>query len=305
MVSLGVRILFLFIRGVDQTGRALSKPAKELTELEKRQQALSRSSYRMLFAGVAFLAFAVMAAGGIAKLLESTTRGQYILDSFGKVFDRLKKSIAEQIVDMFGPTLEGWIKQLDKLSRDPTWSKVIAGITIGGVVGIGTVGPALIGFSLLTKIVSLFEKAGLISSITATKILGKAALAISVGVIVTLSIIAIKWALDVLGPEWKKGTDKLIKDVKAKGEDFVFISGLGAVPVNKNPYEQLTPTGRMLSGWSEPVFGAGLRTLFSAMGVTININNVNTKADIDDLGQVLGGALYDAYTQQSGNARVR
>lgn len=141
------RTIFLLIRGIDQTGRAFEKPKRELSELQKRQQALARSAYRLLFAGAAFLAFGLMAAKALSGLFTMTSKGKLMTDDLRRAWTRMATSVAEQITTMLGPAIEDLTRWLDNLAASPFYSKFIA-LAAGGIVGLSLLAAAVswIGF---------------------------------------------------------------------------------------------------------------------------------------------------------------
>jgi len=145
------RTIFLLIRGIDQTGRAFEKPKRELSELQKRQQALARSAYRLLFAGAAFLAFGLMAAKALSGLFTMTSKGKLMTDDLRRAWTRMATSVAEQITQMLGPAIEDLTRWLDNLADNPFYSKLLA-LGAGGIVGLSLLGAAIsvIGFAAKT-----------------------------------------------------------------------------------------------------------------------------------------------------------
>ena len=132
------RTIFLLIRGIDQTGRAMEGPKRHLTELEKKQKALARSSYRLLFAGAAFLAFGLMSARALGRLFQLTSKGRLLTDELGRAWKRLATGIAESLTTIMGPAIKGLTKLLDKLAANKAFTGLLA------MAGVGIVGGALV-----------------------------------------------------------------------------------------------------------------------------------------------------------------
>lgn len=134
-----VRTLFLFVRGVDQTGRALSRPRSQMTDLMKAQDDLARSGYRLMFAGAAFLTFGFMAARGIMAVMENTSKGSLVVEDFMRTWKEFLGVFGEAITEKATPTIDNIIRALDDLAGNQTWQDMAAGVawkvilTIGGV----------------------------------------------------------------------------------------------------------------------------------------------------------------------------
>lgn len=133
------RTIFLLIRGVDQTGRAFAGPTKALTKLQLQQKALARSSYRLLFAGAAFLAFGMMAAKALSGLFVMTGKGKLMTDDLGRAWTRFATAVADQTTKRLAPSIMWLTKLLDRLAANPFFAAII------GMAGVGIVAGALLG----------------------------------------------------------------------------------------------------------------------------------------------------------------
>lgn len=140
------RTLFLFIRGIDQTGRALTDPTKKLTEMEKAQQRLAQSGYRLIFAGAAFMAFGAMAAGALMKIMEKSSVGARVMDDFGKAIDRFQRGLSEAILKNYGEQIKGILKTITDWTTNPQTLDITAKLAVTGITGIIALGAALAFF---------------------------------------------------------------------------------------------------------------------------------------------------------------
>lgn len=137
------RTIFLLIRGVDQTGRAFAGPTRALTKLQQRQKALARSSYRLLFAGAAFLAFGMMAAKALSGLFTMTGKGKLMTDDLSLAWRRFATTVSEQTTKILGPSIMWLTRLLDKLAANPAFAAAI------GMTGVG-----IVALSLLAAVVA-------------------------------------------------------------------------------------------------------------------------------------------------------
>jgi len=273
-----VRTIFLFIRGIDQTGRAITKPRKDMTDLQKTQADLARSSYRLLFAGAAFLSFGYMATKGLAGLLETSSRGQRIVGDFQETFGRLKRALGERIVDKFGETLISWVDKLAKLSSDPTWTNLTADlvITLGlGSIAVGaTLSAVAITAAVIGKLLGVAAFFKLISAGTAATAAGAVApalLGIVIGAVLTVAIAKIIWEL--LPDAYK---DSMV-DLEAKAQAMADITG---VPVRFAQRDIAIPAGAE-TGIFGKVKGFTQREIIQ--NTQIFIDTLNTTEDLEEL----------------------
>jgi len=125
------RTIFLLIRGVDQTGRAFEGPTRALTRLQKQQRELARSSYRLMFAGAAFLAFGAMGLKALSGLFTMTSKGKLLTDDLSLAWSRFAFTIAESTTKFFEPALKSLTWLFDKLAQNPLLAGMIG---IGGVL---------------------------------------------------------------------------------------------------------------------------------------------------------------------------
>lgn len=146
------RTIFLIVRGIDQTGRIFEKSAKDLNNLQRMQQKVSRGATRLLFAGAAFGLFASKAAAGIFSLIERTSQGSLVMGDFNTSFNRLKDSFGEKLTDEASPVIDNLIKRMDDLTGREGTLSWLADITIKATIGIAAVGVGLGMLGLLAKI---------------------------------------------------------------------------------------------------------------------------------------------------------
>lgn len=195
---MSVRTIFLLFRGIDQSGRAMESVQKGLESVEDRQKSLANASYRLMFAGGAFMAFGVMAASAIAKIVSMTSKGSMIMEDFGRIMDRIKVKLAESILSTWEKEIEALIILLDKLGKNETFMKIlsiVAPISITFiVVGLALMlGAALVGAYAkfgLSIITALFGEE---AAAAATSAVG-GAMGVTLPLLLTVAILGITWA---------------------------------------------------------------------------------------------------------------
>lgn len=287
------RTLFLAIRGIDQTGRAFGQVEGKLTKLQKAQQKLAKSAYRMLFAGVAFIAFGAMAGKALIGTLEHTTRGSRALSDLSEVFDRFKTRIGERIIDKFGDQLTEWIDKIDTLSD--AWVNLIADLSVTFIeisftLGVGLISAA-VGLKFFGMLVNALLAAKWISTATATAVTAGATgalLTIGIIAILTIGISTIVWQL------FPKKIKESIADLQSQAQAYADLTG---VPVSLGYEGRVTPKGMKTGGLWNPTW----------TGREININtqnffeNVYTEADLDTLSEVISTATQEGVEATEGN----
>jgi hypothetical protein len=292
MVS--VRTLFLLVRGIDQTGRALTDPTKKLTALEIAQKNLAASGTRLMFAAVAFGAFGLMIGRAILGTLETTSRGKRILDDFGESLNRLTKSFANAVIRNYGDDLENLITTFDKLSKSQGGMDIIAKITVSSVIfaveAAALAAMGVFGTKIAAALLPSLAKAGL----TLGPLSGVAGALWEI-VIPFVIIMMVKDFIWSIAPEaWQKSWTNFMKDAQEKWK----WAGNQALDVwTKGPTQAPGEDafGNLLSrltGGNK--IGTDIKTT-SANTTISNIFNftgpINTKADIDTVDEVFGDAL--------------
>jgi len=249
-----------------------------MTDLQKTQADLARSSFRLLFAGAAFLSFGVMATKGLAGLLETSSRGQRIVGDFQEVFSRLKRSLGERIVDKFGDTLVSWLYKLENLQKDPTWTNLTADlvITLGlGSIGLGaTLVAAAITAAVVSQLLTVAVFFKLIGAGTATTAAGAVVpilLGLAIGAALTVAIAKIIWEL--LPDAYKDS----MADLEAKAQAMADITG---VPVRFAQRDIAIPAGAE-TGIFGKVKGFTQREIIQ--NTQIFIDTLNTTEDLEEL----------------------
>jgi uncharacterized protein YycO len=294
-MALSYRTIFLMIRGIDQTGRAVGNVKKGLEDVQKRQEMLARASYRMLFAGAAFMAFGAMATKALATTLELSTRGRRLLGDFGEAIERIKRAIGEKIVDRFGETLTGWIDSLDQLAKDQGKIDFIVNLALGLGPGLVTIGVGLtaasITLAILSKLTAMLVTAGLMTQAGAAAALAVAGtgatilLAMTLGGIISIQVQNIVWKL--MPQKWKESWDQFWGSVQEQAEGdigMVVGSGAGAMYFTKD---------------GEPLTMKEAADIFST--VNIYIDNVSTQADVEELEDVISSAVIEGYEDTVGS----
>lgn len=289
-----VRTLFLFIRGVDQTGRAYDSATKKLMTLEEQQKALAQSSYRLMFAGAAFMAFGTLATKALMSTLDTTTRGIRILNDFDKTMERIKKGLAEAIVNNFGDEIQGVLDKIDQMSQDEGLMNLFTTFALPAATGITIVGAELFAAALLTKFVSaLIEAFGAKTIIGAT--LTKVATGLSLGlpVLITLTVAWLAW--EFLIPEETKKEWK-----KAAEEEALRLSRITIGEAPYNPEQLSNQIGSEAAGIGQLGFyGQGAGSLEWQRGysnlteqeVNIFIESINTRMDTEEMWDVFGDQI--------------
>jgi len=174
------RDVFLAIRGVDQSGRAFRSVDRRIENLITKQMRLAgvtrkiakqqiadnirvlegmdnlnRASYRLMFAGAAFLMFGAAVAYGIGKIIGASSMGELYVEDFRRAIEKLMTSVSEAILEEWGPAIEDFIDWLDKLAGNETFNMIIGKTAIPLMLTITVLGVALLMGAVLTKLTAL------------------------------------------------------------------------------------------------------------------------------------------------------
>lgn len=132
VLTLGIRTIWIVIRGQNYARQALRQAGKDVDELIKKQQQLARQAQQLMFAGLMYMVFGAMVAMTMMRFIEMTSLGALYAEDFRRVLERVGIALGEAIIDNFGWAIEAFIGFLDALSKnDP----IITFIATAGVLG--------------------------------------------------------------------------------------------------------------------------------------------------------------------------
>jgi len=155
---------------------------KKMTEVAKMQlkalnslKSLEQASYRLLFAGAAFVSFAAMAGMAIAGLIGASSKGGLIVEDFQRKWEALADAISERIISDWEWAIEGLLDLMDDLGENETFMMIISGVAIPitlalGVMGVTLLVTGIIG-SFLAKLMGLLVFMGWTSEATISKVM--------------------------------------------------------------------------------------------------------------------------------------
>jgi len=179
-LAVSTRTIFLFIRGVDQTGRAFSLLDRRIDKLIKKEldagaksikmaretvreqnkllfamQAIDRAAYRLIFAGAAFTAFAGLMVMGIGNIIGASSMGQLYLEDFSRAWTKLSIAVSEAILERWGPAIQDFIEWLADLAENETFLQITSGALIPITVVLGLMGVTLLVVGIVGKFSAL------------------------------------------------------------------------------------------------------------------------------------------------------
>jgi hypothetical protein len=313
------RTIFLFIRGVDQTGRAFASADKNLTNLQRKQRELLRSAYRLLFAGAAFALFAVKTSQGILSLMERTSQGALVVDDFRRSWDRLLDKLSEKFTEHATPWIDKLIKGMDYLTDHPwilDWT-VKLGLGLTGLAALGAVGTLGLaglktGAAVLLKILEVIGLKSFLEALFSLggKSTGKQmtldafvegagsgvsayelilpALKISLPVIV--SILASWGTITWLGKQREK-LNEIIDHIKAEGPQGEYVTARADLmgDLGYTGTDPLDPETGIGAGW-----GIGAPQGYNPLTVNVDVHdNEIVTDDADSVGTNIGVPIAD------------
>jgi hypothetical protein len=194
---MSIRTLFLFIRGIDQTGRAVNSTMNNMDKLQKKQRELQQTSFRLMFAGAAFATFGFMMGKALFSTLQHSMQGVRMLTRLERSFGRLQRALGNKILDTYGKQLEQLINSLIKLSEnDEVLDKLAKGLDLAiGFILVG--GSMLVGGAsaiFINTIAGMLISSGVLTSIPAFAALvpfGVTAVTLAIGTMLVFELLGI------------------------------------------------------------------------------------------------------------------
>jgi len=179
-LAVSTRTIFLFIRGVDQSGRAFNVLDRRIDNLIRKEmemgaksikvaretvreqnkllfamQAIDRAAYRLIFAGAAFTAFAGLMVMGIANIVSASSSGELYMEDFGRAWERLSIAVSEAILEKWGPAIQDFIGWLGDLADNETFLMITSGALIPITIALGVMGVTLLVVGIVSKFATL------------------------------------------------------------------------------------------------------------------------------------------------------
>jgi hypothetical protein len=288
-----VRTLFLFIRGIDQTGRAMESASGGIKQLISDEKALAQMSHRLLFAGAAFLTFGVMAAKALGGIVEQTERGSMYMSAFGNAIDRFKTALADAIIERHGERLESLLSTLESLGGKDWLFNIIADVSIlvaeflteaGGAIVLGA-----LGSRIMLAIAGALKALGF-KSVAPAFIGGAALLQLSIGAIITIVIGKILW--ERFAPEsWKEKVKELSIPLEYRRK-------IGNEVFSRFGISQYTPAGFDIMAGSGYLAAQGIHQGVRNIINNITFENVETGMETEELLENIGWILNDQYKNE-------
>ena len=158
------RTIFLFIRGLDQTGRAFGSAQKNMSVIQKMQAESLRRTYRLIFGAAAFALGINKTTQSILGLMERSTQGSLVVDDLNRSIENTKDIFGEEFSVQMTPLLENFMRFVNEFSGNPANVGIIvtATLALGGIaaVALGTMGIGAVGNLLWVVIGPILEYIG-------------------------------------------------------------------------------------------------------------------------------------------------
>jgi len=233
---MSTRTIFLYIRGIDQTGRAFDMLDRRMKKLIQNQmylykvsedvakkmlvkqaevhnmlRTLENASYRLLFAGAAFTAFGAMFMYAIGRVIGASSMGELYVEDFNRAMNELITGISETILTIWGPAIQDFIGWLDELAQDETFKMIIAGVAPIAAITITAMGVTLLVTGIVgtfvSKLMNLLVTLGYISEgqVATALIAGKTALSFVIpATILIVATLVLKLLKEEFERQWKE-----------------------------------------------------------------------------------------------------
>lgn len=307
---------------------------KMIREQQRMREAAYRTAYGALFEGVAYLSFASMVTIAFTKIMEKSREGSRFMALFGKSVDKSLGRIGEALTKMLGPSLNTLATLLEIItSFKPALYALTFLVTVGtmmlmvvgiakllsgafAILGLKTANLSMqlpilniqlagttaamaklvtvmsVGFGIFMvvyQIVSLIaEKWGVLPAIIAAVTIAM------IGLVAVLKIGATAMSIMTFGAAALAGlaaiAPLLTMPTYQTGTTFVRRTGLAYVHAGEiiKSARESSDFGYLKTGQQRITYNT----------ITVKIDNVHTKADIDDLDEKLRRAFKDYLEQK-------
>lgn len=132
MGGMGLRTVWVAIRGMNYSDRAFREVGGNITTLEERQKQMQRTmAITSIAAGAMFIALAAMASYSIGRLMDMTQKGHQIMFAFGKATENMLKSLGNAFVTVLGPSIQMLTSFLNAISRSQPLMAFFAVVATG------------------------------------------------------------------------------------------------------------------------------------------------------------------------------
>ena len=242
---MSIRSLFLFIRGIDQTGKAIRGTISNMDALQKKQLELQQSSFRLMFAGAAFTAFGALMGKALLGTISHSQRGSVMLNRLGNSFMRFQRALGNKILDRYSNSFENLIDKLYDLSKNEKLLELLSrGLDFAiaiSIVGVGMMIGGLVSMVATTIIGALGLGAG--ATAFAAGLPGIATLAaIVIGTAIILDVLDIKIFDNV------ESTDNAFDDIiKNRWDNDIIHKSLTDLMYGTESSDPFNPTGTTTS----------------------------------------------------------
>uniref|UniRef100_A0A6H1ZRL2 Uncharacterized protein n=1 Tax=viral metagenome TaxID=1070528 RepID=A0A6H1ZRL2_9ZZZZ len=133
---LGLRTIWIVIRGTNYAGRAFDEVTAQMTKLQKEQAAVARQTRQIamgaIFAGMMFMVMGGMIAMTFMRMIEYSSMGALMIEDLRRVIENLGTAIGESVIKQFGWVIQRFIDFMKTISEH---KPLVDLITLIGLVG--------------------------------------------------------------------------------------------------------------------------------------------------------------------------
>jgi len=155
MLGLGMRTVWIALRAVNYTDRAMMAASKNLQDMTEKEQKLIKqeqiAAQATLQSGMMFVAMGYMATTAIGNILKATTIGTQTMTEFGDAITNMKTAMADALFRILGPFIEGFTKFLNVIAQNQALLHIISLFLIVGTVLVTLFGIIRLGQGMIAS----------------------------------------------------------------------------------------------------------------------------------------------------------
>jgi len=121
-----MRTIWVAIRARNYTDRATMQVSKNITQLQKQQNELRRSSTNLMASGLMYTAMSALAVVGITRIMDVSRMGRRVMWEFSKDSQKFMRALGDAFAEVLGPMIKGLGRLASSLAENRGAMRFIA-----------------------------------------------------------------------------------------------------------------------------------------------------------------------------------
>jgi len=143
-MAMGMRTIYVAVRGLNYTDRATREVGANVDKMVKKQQALRTQMVQTFAAGIMWAAMAGMMVMGIMKIMEASMAGRAVLRGFTRSINQLTKALSDQFAKILGPLIDMMSTFIDIISKNEPLMRMMASAMLIGTALLAVKGATML-----------------------------------------------------------------------------------------------------------------------------------------------------------------